>query len=86
MNNFQKNDVRSKALYKLWVKYLPECISHKLPQIKVYYSFDKKNDRQAGYRSLMSMLYKRLHKISLAILYDNQTKKEIKRFNNEQKN
>lgn len=84
--NFKKLEPKSKALYKLWVKYLPEFVSAKLPQIKVYYSYDKKEDPEHGYRKLMSMLYQRLHKISIAILYNNKTNKEIKRFNNETHN
>ncbi|MFN8436027.1 MAG: hypothetical protein U0V72_00195 [Cytophagales bacterium] len=84
-NNFTRDDVKEKARYKLWVKYLPQFVSAKLPQIKVYYSYDKPGDPEFGYRKLLSMLYQRIHKIKLAILYDNHSNKEIKRFDNEQK-
>lgn len=84
-NNFTREDTKSKARYKLWVKYLPQFVSVKLPQTKVYYSYDKPGDPEFGYRKLLSMLYARLHKIKLAILYDNHSNKEIKRFENEQK-
>ncbi|MDB5274461.1 MAG: hypothetical protein JWO58_2828 [Chitinophagaceae bacterium] len=84
-HNFKKTDVTDKALYKLWVKYLPQFVTSKLPQIKVYYSYDKPGQPQAGYKKLLLLVYERLHKINIAILYDNQTNKEIKRFGNEQK-
>jgi hypothetical protein len=84
-HNFKREDTKLKALYKLWVKYLPQFVNSKLPQIKVYYSYDKPGQPYAGYKNLLLLVYKRLPKISIAILYDNQTNKEIKRFGNEQK-
>lgn len=84
--NFKRADTKSKSLYKLWIKYLPQFVTSKLNTIKVYYSYDKSGDPTSGYKKLLSMLYKRLHQISIAILYDNQTNKEIKRFKNEPEN
>ena len=82
-NNFKSEDIKSRAHYKLWIKYLPGFVNAKLPQIKVYYSFERAGDPEFGYRKLLSMLYKRMHKVSIAILYNNHSKAEIKRFSNE---
>lgn len=84
-HNFKKADVKSKALFKLWVNYLPQFVNSKLPQIKVYYSYDKPGQPESGYKNLLLLVYQRLPKIRIAILYDNQTNKEIKRFGNENK-
>ncbi|HSZ71414.1 MAG TPA: hypothetical protein VK750_01980 [Cytophagaceae bacterium] len=84
--NFRRADVKAKSLYKLWVKYLPSVTNKKLPIIKVYYSYEKKGEPDFGYNRLLAMLLKRLHKIRIAILYDNRTHKEIKRFENDQNN
>ncbi len=82
-HNFKRADHKARALYKLWVKYLPEFVSPKLPQIKVYYSLDRPGNPEHGKNKLLQMLQERLHKIKLAILYDNRSNKEIKRFGNE---
>lgn len=76
---------KSRPLFKLWVKYLPEFVNKKLPLVKVYYSRDKAKDPKHGYQKLITMLKERLDKISVAILYDNIKNKELKRFYHDKK-
>ena len=85
-NNFRRKDVKDKALYKLWVKYIAVVPMRNTPIIKVYYSYEKKNDPSFGYNKLLTMIQKRLHKIRIAILYNNKTHQEIQRFENEKTN
>ena len=82
-NNFTKQDIKTSARYKLWVKYFPEFVSSSFPEIKVYYSFERAGDPEYGYKKLLSFLYSRMDKIRIAIIYDNHSKEEINRFTNE---
>lgn len=79
-NNFKDQACKSTARYKLWIKYRPEYVNALLPRIKVYYSHEKGNDPEYGCKKLMKMLNNRLEKVETAILYDNQTNKEIERY------
>lgn len=78
--NFRKAISKELAKYKLWVRYKPEHVNGSLPAVKVYYSHDKQDDPMFGYNKLLMMLFRRLEKVEIAILYDNQTHKELKRF------
>lgn len=84
-HNFKKQEVKSSALYKLWVKYVPRFVANNSPLIKVYYSRDKVKEPDHGYKKLIQMLKGIRHKIQVAILYDNIKNTEIKRFYHEKK-
>lgn len=81
-NNFKNEGTKQRALFKLWVRYRLAYVNEMLPEIKVYYSHDRVDSPLFGYHKLLSMLEKRMHMVVCAIMYDNQTNKEIKRYNN----
>ncbi len=79
-NNFRQQQPKRSARYRVWIKYKMKFVSELLPQSKVYYSYEKENDPLFGYNKLLTMVRKRLDKIEIAILYNNQTNQELQRF------
>lgn len=70
-HNFKNPETKARARYKLWVKYKAEYVNEKLPEIKVYYSYDRPDNPEYGKAMLLKMLRERIEKVQVAILYDN---------------
>ena len=82
-NNFTKAENISAALYKLWVRYKPHFASKygvkNTRGIKEYYGFMTKSD-QGKAQLIRNIVEARRGQYFCAVLYDNQTKKEIEKF------
>lgn len=80
-HNFKNPEAKARAQYKLWVKYKAEFVNDRLPEIKVYYSYDKPGNPEYGKAMLLKMLRERIQKVQVAILYDNIGNTIITKFN-----
>jgi len=77
-NNFTREDVKQQSQYKLWVCYKSEYLQGKINPKQTYYSYNSKKD--GGYANLLKLVEARKHMIRIAILFDNKTNKELRRF------
>lgn len=82
-NNFTKEETKTQSRYKLWVCYQSFAIENRLPEKKVYYSYEKKGFPEYGLNRLLKLVQERKQKIKMAILYDNINNRELKKFSSE---
>ena len=77
-NNFRKQENKERSKYKLWVLFKPGLGVSNLRNSFSYFGYN--SDKDGGIARLLKLAERKKTIMKIAILYDNQTEKEIQRF------